>query len=485
MNTPAIVHLVTACREVQPRWAAESVRTRLRFVRRLRHALIADLDNLCAAVERDIGKPPGESLPGELFGLAAACRFLEKRAAGLLRPRKVPLGDRPLWLGGQHDWVHRRPRGVVGIMGTWNYPLFLNGVQIIQAVVAGNAVIWKPSEVAPTSADALWAWLQSADLPQDLVARLPATREAGPLLADAPIDHLVFTGHADTGRTLAAHLGRRLISSTLELSGCDAMFVLDDAVVDLAARAAWFGATLNRGQTCLAVRRVFVDRSLYEMFQAALEPLVKAATPVRLATPAQAQRAHDLIADALGHGARLLFPVSTGAPDDAIRPAVVVDARPDMALCRRDSFAPLLAVLPYDRLDDALAANRQCDYALGASVFTRTPARARALAADLPAGVVTINDVIAPTAHPATPFGGVRASGWGVTQGAEGLLDMTVPQVVSVRKGRWRPHYDPPGSTTMTDLATLRAVLAWQHAPTFWQRVKALIRLTWSSGRVR
>ena len=155
-----------------------------------------------------------------------------------------------------------------------------------------------------------------------------------------------------------------------------------------------------------------------------------------------------------------------------------------MAVCRVASFAPLLAVIPYDRLEDAFAADAECPYALGASIFTSDVRRAARLAANFRAGAVTINDVIAPTGHPATPFGGQGASGWGVTQGAEGLLEMTVPQVVSARAGRWRPHYDPPGSTRATTLAAFQAMLRWGHAGSMWGRVGGffqLLKALWKS----
>src|SRR5262249_41549737 len=159
------------------------------------------------------------------------------------RPRRVPGRLRPLWMFGQSDTVHRRPRGVVGIIGTWNYPLFLNAGQIVHALVAGNAVVWKPSELTPTFAEALHELIEQAGFPRDLVQRLPATREMGPALAEADVDHVVFTGSAAVGRKLASRLGERLVSSTMELSGCDVQLVLDDGDVDLAARAAWFGST--------------------------------------------------------------------------------------------------------------------------------------------------------------------------------------------------------------------------------------------------
>ena len=259
-STPsaAVGEQIERIRSAQPAWERLPVRERLRPVRALRHLLADRYGALCEAVRRDLGKSPEETLGGELLPLADACLFLEREAAHLLRPRRVPTAQRPLWLWGQSDTVHRRPRGVVGVIGTWNYPLFLNGVQIVQALTAGNGVLWKPSEVAPAAAAALHSLFARAGFPDGLLQTMEATREGGQALTEAAVDHVVFTGSAAVGRRIAARLGERLISSTLELSGCDPMFVLDDADLPMAARAAWFGATLNRGQTCIAVRRVFV-----------------------------------------------------------------------------------------------------------------------------------------------------------------------------------------------------------------------------------
>jgi acyl-CoA reductase-like NAD-dependent aldehyde dehydrogenase len=451
-------------------------------VRTLRHLLAdEDWESLAAAATDDVGKTLAETLAAEILPLAAACRFLERNAELLLRPRRIPGRERPLWLWGQSDTVYRRPRGIVGIIGTWNYPLLLNGVQLVQALVAGNAVVWKPSEVAPASAAVLAALLTKAGFPPDLVHTMPATREGGRQLAEADVDHIVFTGSDATGRQLAATLGRRLVSSTLELSGCDALFVLDDADVHLAARATWFSTTLNRSQTCIAARRVLVQQELYGPFVDALKPLIAAAPPVRLALASQVQHAQRLVDDALADGAHLLTPVPLGGHTNGVGDLcpvrVIVDARPEMAVFREASFAPLLAVVPFTNVAEALRIDAACPYGLGASIFTRTPAKAAQLAAQLRTGIVTINDVIAPTAHPATPFGGRGASGWGVTQGAEGLLEMTVPQAVSVRRGSFRPHYDPPGSTALTGVGTLRGMLEWRHAATFRQRWRGLWRM--------
>lgn len=479
--TARLSERLSAARAAQQDWERRSVRQRLQPVGALRHLLVAECDRLCEAVAHDLGKTPEETIGGDLLPLADGCRFLERQAERLLRPRSVARSLRPLALWGQRDTVFRRPRGVVGIIGTWNFPLFLSGVQIVQALTAGNAVLWKPSEVSPASSALLHQLLLRAGYPADLVQSLEATREAGAALVDADINHVVFTGSVATGRRIASHLGDRLISCTLELSGCDALFILDDADLDLAARAAWFGMVVNNGQTCLAVRRVFVPRVLEASFCDQLQKLSTRAVPCHLALESQVQQAERLVQSALAEGGRLLSPPrprSANGRSGLFQPAIVAQAQPTMALCREASFAPIMAVLAYESLDQALALDARCSYGLGASIFTRSPARARDLAARLRTGMVTVNDVIMPTAHPATPFGGRGDSGWGVTQGAEGLLEMTVPQVLSLRSGSFRPHFQmagPEGGRSQEDL--VRGLLEQGHAAAFGQRCRGWLRL--------
>jgi acyl-CoA reductase-like NAD-dependent aldehyde dehydrogenase len=486
--TPFATELAAA-RTAQAAWAGVGVRERLRSVRNLRALLAARADAVAAAVHADVARPAVEVIGTELLPTAAALKFLERRAARLLAPGRVSWRDRPTWLFGCRDAIHRRPWGVVGVIGTWNYPIFLNVVQIAQAVVAGNAVLWKPSENVPRTAELTRTLFRDAGFPAELLQVLPATRDAGPRLAETDVDHVVFTGSDATGRKLAARLGERLIPSTLELSGCDAMFVLADADPALAARAAWFALALNRGQTCIAVRRIFVQREKVEAFVAALAPLVR---PERLGLvlDAQAAQARRLIADAVTRGARVLDSAPPLAPQipsprsgeglkedvppPALAPTFLLHAPPDAALCREACFAPVAAVLPFDTLDDALAQARQSPFGLSASIFTADTARAQDVAALVPAGSVVVNDVLAPTAHPATPFGGRGASGWGVTQGADGLLAMTVPQVVTVRAGTFRPHFDETARPDPATADLLRGLLRWTHARGFGEKWRGL-----------
>ena len=468
------------CRKAQRSWSALPVSARLRFVRALRPLLAEHCDELADSVKQDIGKQIEESLSGEVLPLAAACKFLMQSANGLLKRRRIPMSRRPIWLWGEVDYVYRRPRGLVGIIGTWNYPIILNGVQIVQALTAGNGVLWKPSELAATSAQVLHELLMQAGYPTDLIQVLPATREAGPQLANAEVDHVVFTGSSAVGRKLAEHLGRRLISSTMELSGCDAFFVLDDADVQMAAEAAWFAATLNHGQTCIASRRAFVQRKVYQPFIDAIAKLAANAGPMPTVLDSQSAQAARLAQDAVAAGARLLTPefYQLGNGDaKSCRPTVVIDCRPEMAICREASFAPILAILPFDQESDALRMNANCTYELGSAVFTGTPARGISLSHQLHSGSVSINDVVISTAHPATPFGGGKESGWGSTQGAEGLLEMTVPQVVSVRGGKFRPHYAPANGKKGLTADFYRGILQFSHGAGVGKRIRGLWKM--------
>jgi acyl-CoA reductase-like NAD-dependent aldehyde dehydrogenase len=430
--------LAAQTRQAQTRWAAHSVRQRLAVVRRVRHLIAEHADALSQTLPHRANRSRAETLVAEVLPLADACRFLEREARGLLAP--VRLRRRPLWMRGVAAEAQRQPWGVVLIIAPSNYPLLLPGVQLLQALTAGNAVLLKPGAGGLAAASMLKQLLVSAGLDEALVQVLPEAPESAMRAIERGVDKVVLTGSAATGSQVLASLAPHLTPATMELSGCDAVFVRPDANLELVVAALAFSLRLNGGATCIAPRRVFVYPPLAPSLEYRLANQVRELGPFVVA-PDAVQLARQLAQQACQQGARLVCGGFEG--HTRMRPMVLADVTPEMALPRTDVMAPILSLM--DVADDAAAleAAAQCPYALGAVVFGREKA-ARELAAQVRAGVVLINDVIVPTADPRLPFGGLGRSGFGVTRGAEGLLDMTTVKALSVRRGSWRPHYDPP-----------------------------------------
>lgn len=407
-TTPDLAWLdreVRSARQTQEGWARVPLRERLWLLRSVRHRLVEKAEEIV----RSVGRPAAEVLTSEVIPLADACRFLEREAPGILAPRRLGSGGRPAWLGRVELEIRREPLGLVLILAPSNYPLFLPAVQALQAVAAGNAVLWKPGRGGFAAARAFADLTVLAGLDWRLIKVLPEDEETGRAAVAAGPDKIVLTGSADTGREVLSEAGRRLIPTIAELSGCDALFILPTARAghrERAARAIRFGLALNGGTTCIAPRRVFVPRPFAAELEARLAGLE-------------------------------------------------------------------VSLLAVGGMEEALRAASRSSYALGAAVFGPEE-EARAFAGRVRAGVVTVNDVIVPTADPRLPFGGRGESGYGVTRGAEGLLEMTAVKAVAVRRGRWLPHLEArqPG-----DEELFKGWLAAAHGDGLRARAAGAVRL--------
>lgn len=459
---------LAAVRTAQQHWAGIPLRERLRVIKEIRHALASQAAELVRALRPANEIEAAEILSAQLIPLADACRFLEREAKAILASQP-PRGAVPLWLRDTWANVHREPCGVVLIIAPSNYPIFLPGVVLVQALAAGNAVLIKPAPGGGAAVDALLNLLRAANVPEALVLKLDERASAVHSALEAGVDKVVFTGSAVTGQKILHACAEHLVPATMELSGCDAMFVRADADVPLAARALHFGLRLNRGATCIAPRRVFVHKSRVAEFEA--ECLHCFAEGPSWSSPNE--NLARLVVDAAAQGARVL----TGEVNHlghVTLPLLLADAKPGMRLLLEDHFSSVAAVVSVRDDDEALAANDLCPYALGASVFSVDESAARSFAARLNAGSVVINDLIAPTADPRLPFGGRKHSGFGVTRGAEGLLELTVPKVITTRRGNWRPHYEAPREG---DADFFTQFLTLTHAPKWSTRLKSALAL--------
>jgi len=345
--------------------------------------------------------------------------------------------------------VHREPLGRVAIIATWNYPIQLLGVQLIQALVAGNRVTVKPSEHAPRSQRALLALALEAALPAGVLDWTEPTREAGPeLIESGAFDHVVFTGSTKVGRAIGRTLGEKLIPSTLELSGRDSAIVLNDADPVLAARSIWRAVVFNGGQTCMAPRRVLIEPGPYAEFVRQIGGLASANQPAKMVLDGAAEGVVKLARDAIERGGRSVTGLIDEPRGNAVRPIAIADCPADAPLVDGAFFAPALAIVPVADLDEALGIHHRCDQHLATSIYTKRIGFARDLAPRLRAQTVTINDTLLPTAHPGASIGGTGASGWGQSRGREGLLAMTRPVFVSVTPGPLRPPIHEPNQNT-------------------------------------
>ena len=421
-------------RAAQVAWAESGLRRRIAVVREFQAKLYARKSEIAAAITREVGKPVVEALVTEVLVVLDAARFLIDNTWGLLRDEPVPHANLVTKL--KSGWLVREPHGVIGIISPWNYPFSIPATETLAALVAGNAVVLKPSELTPLVALELASLLHAAGVPEDVFQIVVGAGPAGAALLRSPIDKLVFTGSVTTGKRIAAAAAERLLPVVLELGGKDPMLVLDDADVDVASSAAVWGAFVNAGQACLSVERCYVHRILYESFANACAEKTKqlrvgngmdAHTDVGpMIQERQVRIVESHVEDAKARGARVLAG-GTRLPQLGVNfyaPTVLADVTHDMRIMREETFGPVLPVMACADDDEAVRLANDSEYGLAASVWTRDRKRGERLARRIHAGTVMVNDVISCFGISEAPHGGVKASGVGRTHGRFGLDEM-------------------------------------------------------------
>lgn len=438
--------MVTAMMEnpsSQAEWAAQPIAERLAVLKRARHIFAERVADLCEAISPELARNAADTRAAEVLPLLDACRFLEREAESILAPKRIGRRGRPFWLSGVASEVHRAPMGRVLVIAPSNYPLFLPGVQVLQALAAGNSVIWKPGRGGRSVAALFASVMREAGLPDRLLSVADESIATTQRVIAEGVDKVFFTGSAASGKAVLHQLAETLTPCVAELSGCDAVFVLPSADLSRVVKALAFGMRLNGSATCMAPRRIILvgaDAGRRKDFLEMLVPALDGLRGVQLPEKVQYEL-QILIEDAVHSGAPI-----HGKLETLQKPIVITDAAPGMLATQTDIFAPLLAMMDARDTQEGIALHEACTYALTASIFG-DEREARAIAKEITAGTVTINDLIVPTADPRVPFGGRRRSGFGVTRGAEGLLEMTTPKAIATRTGGGTRHFDATNST--------------------------------------
>ncbi|OZM74550.1 succinic semialdehyde dehydrogenase [Amycolatopsis antarctica] len=455
-------------RRAQPQWAALGVHHRQRVLARL-HDLVLDRQReVLDLIQVEAGKARLDAFD-EVSATALVAAHYARHSARILAPRRVA-GVLPVLTRAAEI---RHPKGVVGIVSPWNYPLALTAMDVLPALAAGNTVVQKPDNQTALSALWLHELAQEAGLPAGV---WQVVFGRGSRIGDAFVeesDHLCFTGSTPTGQDLAARIAPRLAGYSLELGGKNPMLVLADADVRQAAAGAVTACFASAGQLCVSVERIYVHEDIRAEF---IREFVARAGALRLGagldytagmgsltSPEQLATVSEHVTDAKAHGATVL---TGGRPRPDVgplfyEPTVLTGVTDRARLFREETFGPVVAVYGYSGVDEAIARANDTDYGLNASVWCGDTRAGRAVAARLKAGTVNVNEGYAATfGSVALPMGGMKRSGVGRRNGADGLLRYTESQSIAVQRGlRLRPARGVPATVwTRALTAGLRAL---------------------------
>jgi len=457
---------VARARRAQPAWEALSFDGRAAFVDKALALLIRRQEELIDVIVRETGRSRFETVMMEIFPACDSLGYYAKNAGRFLKDRKVPMH----LLKTKKLLITYRPLGVIGIITPWNGPFILSLNPSVQALMAGNTVVLKPSEVTPFSGRLVGELFRDAGLPPDVLTVVEGDGETGAALVEAGVDKISFTGSVRTGRKVGETCGRNLVPCTLELGGKDPMVVCADADIERAAGGAVFGAFMNAGQFCCSTERVYVIDSVADEFTRRVLEKTKALKLGKegefdigpMIWPKQLETIERHVADALGKGARLLSGGrrATEVGNLFYEPTVLVDVTHDMAIMREETFGPILPIVRVKDEAEALRLANDTVYGLAANVWTRDEDKAIRLAKGIHAGSVCVNESAITYGAVEAPFGGRRTSGVGQVNGETGLRGYCFAQPILLdRFGTKDEHVWYPYTADKTK--TLQKVIGW------------------------
>lgn len=468
MSTSQVAAAVKRARAAQPAWANLSFAERGKVILKAREVMLGRVDELGLLVSRETGKPISEAISMEIVPTLDAMYYLARSASSLLRPQKIDIGQYGLM--GRSSRIVYKPVGVVGIISPWNFPLATPAEEIVMALVAGNSVVLKPSELTTLTALKLGNIFRAAGLSESLLEIVTGDGSTGAALIDARVDKIMFTGSVPTGKRVAAAAAKHLTPVVLELGGKDPMIVLEDADIPNAARGAVWGAFANSGQACASVERCYVHEAVAPQFLARVlaetQTLkqgvgTEADTDIGAMTnERQLQIVEEHVADAVDRGAKVVSGGKRVASSAGFfyPPTVLTNVDHQMTIMRDETFGPVLPVMTFRTEDEAIRLANDSVFGLTASVWTKDISRGRRIAEQVAAGTVMVNEVLYTHGIAQTPWGGVKESGYGRTHGRAGLLELVNPHHIHVNRlsslpDLWWFRYDPNAGKLFRGLA--------------------------------
>lgn len=445
---------VTAARLALKKWATLSLAERCGYVLGMSDWLAKEYGEagkpakLKDLISLEVGKPLPEA-DVEVIETSDFMRFFADHASATLKNESPEL-DPNLWPT-KRSFIQYQPRGVVGIIKPWNYPLEMIAWSLAPALVAGNTVIIKPSEKSPATASLFREMAIAVGLPEGVINIVYGDAETGKLISDARgIDFVSFTGSTAAGRDVAKRCAARLCPYAVEMGGNDAAIVLDDVDIELAANGLAWGAFCNAGQVCVGIKRAYVSRKIFPQLLAKVTAIAKS---LRIGSDVgpiiddkQLKRIREFVDDAVQKGAHILAGGERVKSNRGyfFKPTVLTEIPAKARLLREECFGPILPLIPFDTVEEAISHANETPFGLGASIWTSNLEKGEMLASQVEAGMVWINDVN--VAFPQTPWGGFKESGVGFELSGDALREYTVRKHISVEMGTdqrrawWYPY---------------------------------------------
>jgi succinate-semialdehyde dehydrogenase/glutarate-semialdehyde dehydrogenase len=435
--------LFERARAAQKEWAKRSFAERRRHVEKMRDYIVEHAEELAAIVSRENGKLKLDALTTEVIPAALAADWYAKNAERSLAPKRVPMGS--ILFINKRNQLRRVPLGVVGIISPWNYPLSIPFGEAVMGLMAGNAVLLKVAAATITVGQAIERIALAGNLPDGLFQHIVGSGgKVSQAFFDNGINKLFFTGSVPTGRTLMAAAAKTLTPLSLELGGKDPMIVLPDADLERAANGAAWAGYQNAGQSCGGVERIYVHESVYEPFVELLAAKTRAmrhgpdhghdVDMGAMTTEDQLATVRRHVDEAVKAGAKIVAqsrPTDAGAKGYFYPATLVTGVDHSMELMREETFGPVLPVMKFASVDEAIRLANDSTMALTSSVWTKNVAVGKEIADRLESGVTTVNDHLYTHGQSETPWGGWKDSGVGRTHSALGLEEMTQAKLVN------------------------------------------------------
>lgn len=432
-------------------WRNIPIEKRITFAKKAGKIIYERRDEIAELIKKETGKPLMETYSSDVLSSLDAISFYCKNAKKFLKKEKIRFYQPFLW--GKKGWIEYEPFGPVALISPWNYPFSIPIVTIIPLIIAGNTVLFKPSEFAPLTGKKIEEIFREADLPDGVLNVLYGDGSVGKEILTQPVKKVFFTGSSETGKEIMKICSERLIPVVFELGGKDPMIVLKDADINTTAESAVWGSLFNCGQTCCSVERIYVEEEIFEGFTQKIVEIMKRLKigidigPVQ--NKKQFEKVKDHFEDAISKGGKVIYQIEIKEGKGIFfPPALLSNLNSEMKCIKEETFGPLIRTIPVKNWQEAIKLANSSNMGLSASIWTKDLNLAKKIAREVEAGTIWINNLFYSYNATQCPWGGVKESGIGRIHGKFALYEATYPKLICIEKRRkkselwWYPYND-------------------------------------------